>query len=132
VRPRYVRFATSEIDPSSRAPTGVLQAAHRLRHSHSLSRESADELALLIEWFVANLPEPDRFVRTKSKGFYRRDAVAISWFKSEATEHLSRIEALSRIVEANGVPVQRLATLHPGYVVYEDAYQVVTIPFRDR
>lgn len=132
MRPRYVRLATMEIDPSSHQPAGVLQAAHRLQRSHSLAPERAAELKALIEWFGANLPEPDRFVRTKSKGFYRRDTVGISWFKVEATEHVAHIEAVARIVEAHGIPVQRLETTHPGYVVYEDSWQVVTVPFRDR
>ena len=132
VRPRFVRLATTEIDPSSRQPAGVLQAAYRLQRSHSLAPERSADLKALIEWFGANLPEPARFVRTKSKGFYRRDTVGISWFKVEATEHVARIEAVGRILEEHGIPVQRLETTYPGYVVYEDSYQVVTVPFRDR
>ncbi len=36
------------------------------------------------------------------------------------------------MLESHGVPVRRLWTRHPGYIVYEDAFQVVTVPFRDR
>jgi hypothetical protein len=132
VRPRFVRFATKEIDPASLQPTGVLQAAYRLQLSSSLSPEHSAELTALIEWFRVNLAEPDRFVRTKSKGFYRRDSVGISWFKAESTKHVMRVEALASLLEKQGIPVQRLETEHPGYVVFEDAHQVVTIPFRDR
>jgi hypothetical protein len=35
-------------------------------------------------------------------------------------------------VERHGRPVRALHTWHPGYVVYEDDYQVVAVPFRDR
>ena len=96
---------------------------------HGEAREALDRH---LDWFKAHLPEPDRFVLTSSKGFYRREPVAISWFKAEATECISRAEELGRILEAHGISVQRLRSTHPGYVVYEDVFQVVTVPFRDR
>jgi hypothetical protein len=80
----------------------------------------------------SHLPEPERFVHTSSKGFYRRRPVAISWFKPGASEFIARAQALGSLSEAHGIPIRRLETAHPGYVVYEDAFQVVALPFRDR
>jgi hypothetical protein len=56
----------------------------------------------------------------------------VSWFRSEAAEHLAHAEAIAGIVAAHGMTVQVLRTAHPGYVVYQDAHQGVAIPFRDR
>jgi hypothetical protein len=35
-----------------------------------------------------------------------------------------------RILERNGVQVQKIKTDKPGYVVYEDEWQMVAEPFR--
>lgn len=71
-------------------------------------------------------------MHTRSKGFYRRRRVAISWFKRDANKFIARAEALGRLIEVHGIAVRRLETKHPGYIVYEDAFQVVALPFRDR
>ena len=36
-----------------------------------------------------------------------------------------------RILEAHGIVVEMLVTQRPGYIVYEDAYQVAAYPFAD-
>jgi hypothetical protein len=38
---------------------------------------------------------------------------------------------LAAVLEQHGVSVEMLRTSKPGYVVYEDRYQVVAVPFRD-
>jgi hypothetical protein len=132
MRSEFVRFVTAEIEPGSNQPTGIIQAAYRLRDGDALSVQTREELNAELEWFKSHLPEPDRFVLTRSKGFYRRQSVAISWFKAEGDACILHAERLGQMLKECGVPVQRLRTTHPGYIVYEDALQVVTIPFRDR
>lgn len=41
-----------------------------------------------LDWFIQHLPVPDRFHRTRSKGFYRRKAKGICWFKDSATDRV--------------------------------------------
>jgi hypothetical protein len=132
MRPEFVRFVTAEIEPDSNQPTGIIQAAYRLRDGDALTVQAREELNAELEWFKSNLSEPDRFVLTRSKGFYRRQSVAISWFKAEADACIAHAERLGQMLKECGVAVERLRTTHPGYIVYEDALQVVTIPFRDR
>jgi hypothetical protein len=132
MRPEFVRFVTAEIEPDSNQPTGIIQAAYRLRDGDALTVQAREELNAELEWFKSNLSEPDRFVLTRSKGFYRRPSVAISWFKAEADACIAHAERLGQMLKECGVAVERLRTTHPGYIVYEDALQVVTIPFRDR
>jgi hypothetical protein len=55
----------------------------------------------------------------------------VCWFRPEAAEHLRRIWELIVICENNDVPIYMIKTELPGYVVYEDAVQVVAEPFAD-
>jgi hypothetical protein len=132
MRPEFVRFVTAEIEPDSNQPTGIIQAAYLLRDGDALTVQAREQLNAELEWFKSNLSEPDRFVLTRSKGFYRRQSVAISWFKADADVCIAHAERLGQMLKECGVAVERLRTTHPGYIVYEDALQVVTIPFRDR
>ncbi|HUH84044.1 MAG TPA: hypothetical protein VLX85_05515, partial [Stellaceae bacterium] len=58
-------------------------------------------------------------------------AQAISWFKDWANEHVARMRELQRVLEKHGVAVEVLTTERPGYIVYEDEFQVAAYPFRD-
>jgi hypothetical protein len=56
---------------------------------------------------------------------------AISWFKASARNHVRRLYELVECLESHGVTVRRVLTDRPGYVVYEDPYQVAAVPFRE-
>lgn len=77
-----------------------------------------------------NLKRPTRFTASKAP-FYRKKNRAICWFKDSATEHLTRIRELVRVLEGHGVPVRTVKAKRVGYVVYEDQYQIVAQPFAD-
>ena len=111
---------------------GIFQSAPRLLRSGALSTRDRARLRSLLDWFGENLEEPDTFVRTTSKGAYRRDPVAICWFKDTATECIRRAWSIARVLEANGVVVEFVTTKRPGYVTYEDEHQVAAIPYADR
>jgi hypothetical protein len=55
----------------------------------------------------------------------------VCWFKSSAREHLAKIHEMACILNQNLVYVQVFKTRHPGYIVYQDEYQVVAEPFAD-
>jgi hypothetical protein len=57
--------------------------------------------------------------------------VAISWFKPGAREHISKMRELAALLQAHGLAVQQVHTTRPGYVVYEDEFQVTAIPFAE-
>src|SRR5216683_5057192 len=111
MRPEFVRFVTAEIEPDSNQPTGIIQAASRLRDGDALTVQAREELNAELEWFKSNLSEPDRFVLTRSKGFYRRQSVAISWFKAEADACIAHAERLGQMLKECGVAVERLRPL---------------------
>jgi hypothetical protein len=88
-------------------------------------------VAELLAWFNEQLPTPERFNRSRSKGNYRRAARGLSWFKDTALEHVSRMHELKRIAEAYGHSVAVICEERIGYVVYEDDFQVIAEPFAD-
>ena len=67
--------------------------------------------------------EPNSFGRNKFR-------LGICWFKTGATEHISRVYEMVHILERNGTYIQKITTDKPGYVVYEDEWQLVAEPFR--
>jgi hypothetical protein len=79
--------------------------------------------AELRAWFSENLEKPTSFGRDKLR-------LGISWFKTGSTEHISRIWEMVHILERNGIYVKKIRTDRPGYVIYEDDWQLVAEPFR--
>ena len=53
------------------------------------------------------------------------------WFKPSATQHIARIREMVCILEQHGVFVHVFKTDRPGYIVYEDEFQIVAEPFAD-
>jgi hypothetical protein len=82
-----------------------------------------DEVHELRARLDKNLQEPTSFGRDK----LRRGSC---WFKTGAGEHISRIWEMVQIVERNGIYVKKIRTDKPGYVIYEDEWQLVAEPFR--
>ena len=125
----FLRFVVSELDPDSGRRQGVLQAAFALRDRGELS---ADELAALADigrWLDANLPKPAKFTRKRNHS--HRTPMALSWFKDTASVHVAKVRTVVALLEARGIPVSSITTDRPGYIVYEDHFQVVAEPFAD-
>jgi hypothetical protein len=92
---------------------------------------SADEqhgLERILGWFDRQLPIPNRFSRSIRRGSSPK---AICWFKDGAARYIRRVRELAALLERHGVWIEMLRTQRPGYLVYEDEYQVAAVPFRD-
>jgi len=107
---------------------GIFAAAYDLRRSDRCLPELSTELNDLLTWFGADLPIPGRFARSRRPHAH---PVAVSWFKPSAHEHVRKARRLVQILAACGVSVDELRTSRPGYVVFEDEFQVVAEPFSD-
>ncbi len=121
----YLRFITRFPDSYGREETGVFQAAAYLLHSdimHDYDKQYLDELW---KWFKCNLRVPTRFKRSR-----RRNArnISLSWFKSTSTEHLQMMYEMIWMLERYGMVVERVKRHNPGYIMYEDEFQVSSIP----
>ncbi len=129
--PMYIRFVTACVHKDTGVRAGVFTAAYQLAADKTVAAYDIEEVEAGLAWFRANLPIPDRFNRSTSKGFNERATKGIAWFKPSAREALARIRELIEVLQRNGIGVEMITTNRPGYVVYEDDFQIVAEPFRD-
>lgn len=119
----YVRFVIGRKDDNSHVEQGIFQAAGQALEWHDIRGSDAAELKELQAWFSENLEKPTSFGRDRLR-------LGIWWFKTGSTQHISRIWEMVRILERNGIYVKKIRTDKPGYVIYEDEWQLVAKPFR--
>jgi hypothetical protein len=119
----FIRFVVGRKDEDSQVEQGIFQAAARAIEWATIIGADADELNALRMWFSTNLEKPTSFGRGKLR-------LGICWFKVEASEHIGRIWQMVRILERHGIYVKKIKTGKPGYLIYEDDWQVVAEPFR--
>jgi hypothetical protein len=124
----FTRFVVPLRDEDSHHLTGVFGAAYELRDRGVLARDEEYGLRILMKWFQCNLPIPERFSRSR-----RRDAQpkAICWLKEGVRQHFDKMRELAAVLERHGILTRALRTSRPGYVVYEDDFQIAAVPFRD-
>lgn len=123
----YLRFITQFKNEHDKKETGIFQALEFLRLSAHTFDYDKEHLKKIKEWFNINLDRPDRFSKSKSKNTAN---VSLSWFKSSATEHLQIMYQMKEILERYDIRVEVIKRENPGYIIYEDNYQVSTIPHR--
>ena len=119
----YVRFVVGRKDEDSHVEQGIFQAVALALEWQNITGLDADELNELRAWFSENLEKPTSFGREKLR-------LGICWFKTGATEHIARIWEMVRVLERNGIYVRKIRTDKPGYLIYEDEWQIVAEPFR--
>ena len=124
---RYVRFVVGSSDRDSQVRQGIFQALCALQDEDALTAAELARWRELIRWFNANLPRPARFNTNRAR-YYGR---AICWFKDTAGEQIGNAREMVELLRDHGIVVHKLSTHRPGYVVYEDKWQVVAEPFRD-
>jgi hypothetical protein len=124
--PMYLRFVVHGLDDGSGRRQGLFQALGTLYDYGRLSHGHRQEYERLRAWFREHLDRPDRFARS-SKTHAKK--VALSWFKDSALEHIAGMRAMAQILEAHDVVVEEIRTDRPGYIVYDDEYQVAAEPF---
>jgi len=119
----YVRFVIGRKDADSDVERGIVQAAAQTLECQNITGADADELKELRAWFNENLEKPTSFGRDRLR-------LGICWFKTDASDHINRIWEMVSILERNGIYVKKIRTDKPGYVIYEDEWQLVAEPFR--
>ena len=118
-----IRFQLFEIAPDSGKPVGLFQGVHEQLESKQLEPIHRELLENLLKWFVINLPEPASFSKTVPKT--RRPKKGICWYKSSATEHVSRMYEAKAILEFYDRMVDVTMRSKVGEVHYEDDFQVL-------
>jgi hypothetical protein len=113
-------------------PDGLFVAAYDLIRGNDLPNYHRENLSELIDWFRKNLERPSKFNSSSSKGADRRNTKGVSWYKDTSIEHIEKMREVSAILRDLGLSVNERATIRPGYIVYEDDFQVVAEPFREK
>jgi hypothetical protein len=124
----FIRYVVAGRDEDSHRLLGVFHAAHRARHQGLFDEEESRQYEGLRRWFATHLPVPARFSRSRRP---HAPGNAVCWLKADAAEHADKLRALAAMLERHGFVTQMLWTRRPGYLVYEDDYQVAAVPFRD-
>ena len=122
----YIRFVTMDTKGDSGVPEGIFQAAAELRDDDELPLHDAEYLLDILRWFGEHLRRPSRFTRSRRP---HRKNKAISWFKASAVDHIAKAREIVRLLEEHGWHVRTVKTDRPGYVVYEDEFQIAAEPF---
>ena len=115
----YLRFAVHARDDDSKREKGLFTALYEVHDAGRLTDYETTWFKEQELWFRKHLKRPEPLT----------EPTAILWFRSTATEHISRMRALAALLDHKDTPVTVFETVKPGYIVYEDEYQVAAIPF---
>lgn len=121
----YLRFITEFKNEWGEQETGVFQALGYLIRSEQVFEYDRQRLKEIREWFNKELDRPKRFNKHSNKN---KANVAISWFKDSANQHLKNMYDLVPIFDNYGIRIEIIKKENPGYKVFEDSFQIVTIP----
>jgi hypothetical protein len=123
----YLRFVVAERHAVSHERTGLFSAAWDLDDRGALTAWQSAWWRETAAWFGRTLPQPERAARSRRPNAPNR---AVFWFKASAREHIARMREVATLLEQHDIRSDVLQTERPGYVVYEDEYQVAAEPFR--
>ena len=124
----YIRLVVAKNHTDSGRNMGLFMAMQELREKNELYDYEEDLVNELHHWFDIYLEAPP--VQSSESNYYNTP-MAISWFKSSAKKHISKMREFGYILEAHGIYVDEIKTERPGKVLYEDSYQIAAIPFQD-
>jgi hypothetical protein len=130
-RGRYVRFVLGHDHPDSGARAGLFTIAYALKRNQATPAYQVARLAAVLDWFNDNLDRPKRFSRSTSKAAAWRATRGVSWFKASACEHIAKMHEMAEIIEDLGHYTDVVKCARPGFIVYEDEFQIVTELFTD-
>jgi hypothetical protein len=122
----YLRFVVSQRDERSDQQAGIVSVLYEMEKAGELADHELEWFVTVERWFDENLKRPGRFAWSSRPNAPRR---AITWLKMSADEHVARMRELASLLRHKDVEVEELRTEKPGYVVYEDDFQVTAIPF---
>lgn len=107
---------------------GVFSALYALESRGLVSSDDFQWYRETEEWLNDHLPVPKSLARARKKGAKR---VAVTWIKSTATAHVARLREIAEYLRSKDIEVVELRSSRPGYIVYEDEFQVAAEPFAD-
>ena len=92
----FIRFVLSKPHPDSGVEDGLFRLAYKLRDNPAVDVRDRCLLTETLAWFEKHLPKPERFNRSSSKGYYRRNTKGIAWFRDTATDRVAKMHKIKR------------------------------------
>ena len=127
----FLRFVTERRPDHGARREGIFQAAYAARRDAETPGYHHIRFIELLAWFNDDRDEPDRFNLGSRKTGHRSQTTGLSWFRPEASKHVETAFELCSVLNELGYPITVLKTLLPGFILYEDRYQIVAEPFAD-
>jgi|TARA_B110000967_G_scaffold181779_1_gene199232 hypothetical protein len=121
----YLRFITEFTNEWNESDTGVFQAIKFLINNEQTFEYDRERLKEIRKWFNLELEKPKKFNKHSNR---HKTEIAISWFKDSATKHIEKMYDMIPILENYNLQVKVIKRENPGYIVYQDEFQVVTLP----
>ena len=125
----YLRFESYLQDRDYKYRLGIFQAAFSLRDNECVSDYAREAMREDIEWYKENLPSPDEYY-FRLRRFKSYEALGVCWFKYQATDMIRRAYIMKNRLEDWGYPILVLKSRKPGWIKYQDDYQIVVNPYR--
>ncbi len=123
----YVRFILHTEHDECGVCVGPFDEAYRLLRDESpICKYDRLVLDETISWFETELRVPSRTYR-----WYRGVKDGYCWFRDSAREHIHRMRVLGWLLEEYGYPLTMIRGARPGCILYEDAHQILAVPYRD-
>jgi hypothetical protein len=123
----YLRFTTEFTNEYDEIHTGIFSALRFVREYAFTQDDDVFKLKELQKWFNNNLEAPDRFSNAKNNN---PASISLSWFKDSAKNHIKKIYEIREVLYKYGIVIEAVTAKNPGYIIYEDDYQVSAIPFK--
>jgi hypothetical protein len=122
----FVRFITTRQHPATGVQMGIFQTELLMPPYGRVAEWDEARLKAIKDWFNEHLEKPERVARSRRPNGAH---AAVGWFKASAVEHIARARDLASLLESYGISTQMVTTDRPGYVVYEDEFQIAAEPF---
>lgn len=121
----YVRFQSTAPNRHGRFP-GVFALVNGLYRADLLTAAQQRFRRRENAWYHTNLRDPTTIDPT----VYDRDRHpgAAAWFKTSATQMITRVTGYLEILDHHSIGWVRLHTHDPGIILYDDPHQVVAKP----
>ncbi|MBU7597711.1 hypothetical protein JGS22_008785 [Streptomyces sp. P38-E01] len=121
----FVRFQGVEPHPAGHR-LGIFVLVNGLSREGRLTAEQEHFRRTNNAWYDAAYTNPSHVDTTVYDRAVNPGAVA--WFRNTSRELIARVDGYLDILAAHAVPWERLSSVDPGRIVYEDAHQIVVVP----
>jgi hypothetical protein len=119
----YFRFCADYESPYTNQPYGIFIAVWHLIRDKKVSEQEESAYWDARKWFESNLPIPPYYNNGNPDK-------AITWFKETAMQGpiVKNLTLYKNLAGKHGISIGLISSDSPGQVIYEDEYQIATIP----